>query len=81
MTGLESPKDQIDLRGIPCPLNFVRVTLALERLKSKESLYVELDKGEPEEMVLNGLREAGHNVQVVSRTSDTIRILILCKDG
>ena len=77
----EGPKHQIDLRGTPCPLNFVRVSLALESLNTKESISVDLDLGEPEEMVINGLREAGHRVQILFRRSDSIRILVLCRDA
>ena len=51
---LQSSNNEIDLRGTPCPLNFVRVSLALEKLDSKERLHVDLDRGEPELMVING---------------------------
>ena len=43
----------LDLKSVPCPLNIVKIKLALEKLSKNEHLIVELDKGEPEEMVLN----------------------------
>ena len=43
----------LDLKSVPCPLNVVKIKLALEKLSKNEHLIVELDKGEPEEMVLN----------------------------
>ena len=49
----------LDLRSIPCPLNIVKIKLALEKLSTNEQLIVELDKGEPQEMVLNNLKEMG----------------------
>ena len=49
----------LDLKSVPCPLNVVKIKLALEKLSINEELIVELDKGEPEEMVLNNLREMG----------------------
>ena len=49
----------LDLKSVPCPLNVVKIKLALQRLSKNEQLIVELDKGEPEEMVLNNLREMG----------------------
>ena len=49
----------LDLKSVPCPLNIVKITLALEKLSKNEQLIVELDKGEPEEMVLNNLKEMG----------------------
>ena len=49
----------LDLRSVPCPLNVVKIKLALEKLSKNEQLIVELDKGEPEEMVLKNLNEMG----------------------
>jgi len=49
----------LDLKSVPCPLNVVKIKLALEKLSKNEQLIVELDKGEPEEMVLNNLKEMG----------------------
>ena len=49
----------LDLKSVPCPLNVVKIKLALEKLSKNEELIVELDKGEPEEMVLNNLKEMG----------------------
>ena len=49
----------LDLKSVPCPLNVVKIKLALEKLSKNEQLMVELDKGEPEEMVLNNLKEMG----------------------
>ena len=45
----------LDLKSVPCPLNVVKIKLALEKLSKNEQLIVELDKGEPEEMVLKNL--------------------------
>ena len=47
----------LDLKSVPCPLNFVKIKLALENLSPKEELIVELDKGEPEEIILKFERE------------------------
>ena len=49
----------LDLKSVPCPLNIVKIKLALEKLTINEQLIVEIDKGEPEEMVLNNLKEMG----------------------
>ncbi len=54
-----SPLNYLDLKSVPCPLNVVKIKLALEKLSKHEELIVELDKGEPEEMVLNNLKEMG----------------------
>ena len=67
---------QLDLRGTPCPLNFIRTKLALEKLSAGEWLQVDLDAGEPEEMVTSGLREAGHRVEQDSLEAGAVRLLI-----
>ena len=71
---------QLDLRGTPCPLNFIRTKLALEKLSAGEWLQVDLDAGEPEEMVTSGLREAGHRVELESLETGAVRLLI-CRCG
>ena len=71
---------QLDLRGTPCPLNFIRTKLALEKLSAGEWLQVDLDAGEPEEMVASGLREAGHRVELESLEDGAVRLLI-CRCG
>ena len=42
----------LDLRGTPCPVNFIRCKLTLESMQSGDCLKVHLDRGEPEAMVL-----------------------------
>jgi TusA-related sulfurtransferase len=71
---------QLDLRGTPCPLNFIRTKLALEKLSAGEWLQVDLDAGEPEEMVASGLREAGHRVELEAIEPGAVRLLI-CRCG
>ncbi|MCP9927120.1 sulfurtransferase TusA family protein [Cyanobium sp. CH-040] len=58
-----TPATCLDLRGTPCPLNFIRSRLALEALGPGEWLQLDLDAGEPEQTVSEGLRQAGHRVQ------------------
>ena len=71
-----SVSNYIDLRGTPCPLNFVRCSLAIESLPLKEILKVDIDKGEPEETVICGLRNAGHLVQVADTKDEYLTLLI-----
>jgi TusA-related sulfurtransferase len=70
------PTAVLDLRGTPCPLNFIRSKLALEKLDFGAWLQVELDAGEPEQMVASGLREAGHRVEGQPREGGGVRLLI-----
>ena len=67
----------LDLKSVPCPLNVVKIKLALEKLSKNEQLIVELDKGEPEEMVLNNLREMGCLYEQIYKHENFLKIKIL----
>jgi len=75
-TAAPDPSAQLNLRGTPCPLNFIRSKLALEKLALGAWLQVDLDAGEPEQMVASGLREAGQHVQVEPLEPGVVRLLI-----
>jgi TusA-related sulfurtransferase len=59
---LSTPNQQLDLRGTPCPLNFVRTKLCLEKMPPDQVLEVWLDKGEPIEQVPNSLQMSGYQI-------------------
>ena len=67
----------MDLRSVPCPLNVVKIKLALEKLSKNEQLIVEIDKGEPEEMVLKNLKEMGCLFKQIKENENFIKIKIL----
>jgi TusA-related sulfurtransferase len=67
----------LDLKSVPCPLNVVKIKLALEKLSKNEQLIVELDKGEPEEMVLNNLKEMGLLYTRIKEYEKFLKIKIL----
>jgi TusA-related sulfurtransferase len=72
-----TPLTNLDLKSVPCPLNVVKIKLALEKLSKNEQLIVELDKGEPEEMVLNNLKEMGFLFKQIQENEKFIKIKIL----
>ncbi len=51
-----------DLRGVACPLNYVKTKLRLEMMEAGERLEVWLDAGEPIKNVPMSLRNDGHKV-------------------
>ena len=57
--------------------NVVKIKLALEKLSKNEQLIVELDKGEPEEMVLKNLKEIGCLFKQINENEKFIKIKIL----
>ena len=67
----------LDLKSVPCPLNVVKIKLALEKLSNNEQLIVELDKGEPEEMVLKNLKEMGCSYEQINEYEKFLKIKIL----
>lgn len=60
---LPASDDQIDLRGTPCPLNFVRTKLHLQKMVPGSLLEVWLDPGEPIEQVPDSLKMAGYEIE------------------
>ncbi len=67
----------LDLKSVPCPLNVVKMKLALEKLSKNEQLIIELDKGEPEEMVLKSLKEMGCWFEQIKENKRFLKIKIL----
>lgn len=53
----------LDLRGTPCPINFVRTKLKLEQMPVGELLEVWLDAGEPIEQVPQSLTVEGYTIE------------------
>jgi TusA-related sulfurtransferase len=52
----------LDLRGVPCPMSFIRAKLSLERLAAGDRLEIWLDHGEPAEQVPQSLRMDGYHI-------------------
>ncbi|UVT15519.1 MAG: sulfurtransferase TusA family protein [Nitrospira sp.] len=53
-----------DLRGVACPMNFVKTKLKLEMMDAGEKLEVWLDAGEPIKNVPMSLKNEGHRVLI-----------------
>lgn len=66
----------LDLRGLLCPVNFVKCCLALENISFNEVLKVDLDIGEAETTVIEGLQEKGYKVNVLKKDSQMISLII-----
>lgn len=70
------PNDTIDLRGVLCPINFVKTKLKLEMLETGQLLEVILDDGEPMRSVPRSIKEEGHKIIKVENLDNSYRILI-----
>lgn len=72
---------QLDLRGTPCPLNFIRTKLALQQMATEELLEVWLDGGEPAEQVPESLRAEGYSIQALEEANDGYFVLRVCRSS
>ena len=66
----------LDLCGLSCPVNFVKCCLVLENLSSNQVLKVDLDIGESETSVIDGLQEKGYKVRIVNKNSKKVSLII-----
>ena len=73
---MNKEKGILDLKNIPCPLNVVKCKLALEKLSNEDTLIIELDKGEPEEMVFKTLDQLGYTVDILNDEKSWITISV-----
>nr|WP_309230117.1 sulfurtransferase TusA family protein [Oscillatoria sp. FACHB-1407] len=67
---LKAPDAQLDLRGTPCPINFVRTKLRLEQMQPGTVLEVWLDPGEPVEQVPDSLTMEGYTIELIEDRSE-----------
>ncbi|MGK7935604.1 MAG: sulfurtransferase TusA family protein [Xenococcaceae cyanobacterium] len=70
------PDAHLDLRGTPCPLNFVRTKLRLEQLPPDSLLEVLLDPGEPIEQVPESLVLSGYVVENIKDHQEFFALLV-----
>ena len=68
--------DLLDLRGTPCPINFVRTKLRLEQMPPNAVLEVWLDSGEPIEQVPNSLKVEGYNLRSIEDCEGYFSLLV-----
>ena len=70
----------LDLRGFVCPVNFVKCCLALESVPLNEVLKVDLDRGEAEISVIDGLQQKGYRVNILNQDPNMVSLLISSED-
>ena len=66
----------LNLCGVSCPVNFVKCCLVLETLSSNQVLQVDLDIGEAEISVMDGLKEKGYQVKILNKDSKKVTLII-----
>ena len=66
----------LDLRGTPCPINFVRTKLRLEQMSPGSVLEVWLDPGEPIEQVPDSLTMEGYHLHALEEHQGFFSLLV-----
>ena len=72
-------KNLLDLRGTPCPINFIRSKLQLEKMATGELLEILLDAGEPIEQVPNSLIMEGYQIESQKDQGDFYTLSVRAK--
>ena len=72
--------EELDLRGVICPYNFVKTKLKLDTLEIGSQLVVLLDDGEPIQNVPNSIKNEGHQVLTQEKFDGYYRIVIQKED-
>jgi len=70
------PNAHLDLRGVVCPINFVKTKLKLEEMHEGEILEIVIDSGEPMANVPRSIKEEGHRIIKVDKLGNHFRLLI-----
>jgi len=72
--------EELDLRGVICPYNFVKTKLKLDTLEIGSQLVVLLDDGEPIQNVPKSVMNEGHQVLTQEKVDAYYRIVIQKED-
>ena len=70
------PDQSLNLRGTPCPINFVKAKLALEDMDEGQVLEIVIDEGEPIRNVPAGVEAEGHRILSTEDLGGAFRLLI-----
>ena len=72
----KKPDALLDLRGVVCPINFVKTKLKLEEMGKGQILEIVIDQGEPMDNVPRSIKEEGHRIIKVEKIDNHFRLLI-----
>ena len=72
----KKPDALLDLRGVVCPINFVKTKLKLEEMAKGQILEIVIDPGEPMANVPRSIKEEGHRIIKAEKVDNHFRLLI-----
>lgn len=73
---VERVRKTIDVRGVACPMNYVRVMMAFEELQPGELLGVTIDDGKSLSSVRKSAIEDGHKIMAIRPIEEGQRMII-----
>ncbi|MCK4910897.1 MAG: sulfurtransferase TusA family protein [Thermodesulfovibrionales bacterium] len=71
----------IDIRGLVCPMTFVKAKLAIEDMTPGEMLEIVLDYEEASRSIPKSMKDHDHEVLKVEKVNDTDWVLLIRKGG
>ena len=74
-----TPDKSINIKGLVCPMTFVRAKLAIEELDLGQVLEILLDYEEASRSVPKSMQELGNEVLSVQKVNDTDWVLLVRK--
>lgn len=66
----------MDLRGVKCPINYVKAKIRLEEMEVGETLLLYLDEGEPIRNVPSSLKNDGQEILRMEKVGDYYELLV-----
>ena len=79
--GKERIDGSLNLKGVLCPINFVKTKLKLEEMGNGQMLEIILDDGESMKNVPRSLKEEGHKIIKVEQLPVKIFNLLIEQGG
>lgn len=70
---------KIDIRGLVCPITFVRAKLAIESMEPGEALEILLDYEEASRSIPKSMEDHGHKVLRAEKTGPKEWVLLIKK--
>jgi len=67
---------KLDLKGVSCPMNFVKTKVALEELEKGDLLEVILDEGDAILNVPRSVKDEGHQIIKVENMGTNFKVII-----
>jgi sulfite reductase (ferredoxin) len=66
----------MDLRGVKCPINYVKAKIRLETMERGQTLFLYLDEGEPIRNVPSSLKNDGQKILKMEKTGTYYELLV-----